>query len=188
MSDATDREDEGEKEPAPPAPEKKSKVSLLIAVAGALALVVGIWLSLRSSPSNHNAEEKQAATKEAAATEETSKEKASKETGEDAHGEGSGPMTNIDALVVNLSDLDELHYLKCSVAVELADPKWLPEFEKHSVRIRNSALLYLSSLRLADTIGTENKEKIQKQLWTRVTAIAGSEAVKGIYLTEFVLQ
>ena len=148
---------------------KKSPVPMILAGAGAIALAVGVWLSLRT-PSTAAAGPAEAP----------------------AHGaEGAalaGSVINLDSLVVNLNDAEELHYLKCTVAVELDDPRSAALIERQTVRIRNGLLLFLSNLRLADTIGIENKEKIQQGLKARLIEMLGAPVVKAVYLTEFVLQ
>jgi flagellar protein FliL len=150
---------------------KKSNLSIALAVAGSIALAVGLFLALRGSPSRTGSEAKAEAT----------------EGGAVAGDRALGPIVNIEVMV-NLIDPDELHYLKCTVAVELTDPRWVPQFESQLVRIRNGVLLYLSNLRLTETMGTANKEKIQTGLRERIVQLAGGSMVKTIYLTDFILQ
>jgi len=172
MTDVTQETDAFDADRAAGLPQKSS-LPIVLAAGGAIALGVGVFLALRGSSDPAETHEAKGAPGESSA----------------ATGPGAmGPIVNLDSFVVNLNDAEELHYLKCTIAVELTDPKWAPQFERQTVRIRNGVLLYLSSLKLAETVGIANKEKIQTALRERTTELAGAPMVKAIYLTEFVLQ
>jgi flagellar basal body-associated protein FliL len=54
--------------------------------------------------------------------------------------------------------------------------------------VRNDALLYLSSLTVADTPGEKLKVDIQNKLVSRVNRALGAETIKHAYFVEFVVQ
>jgi flagellar FliL protein len=99
-----------------------------------------------------------------------------------------GPMISLDTFVVNLNEPDEMRYLKCSVSLEATSDDAAVELESRSIRIRNTMLLYLSSLSVAQTRGIEKKQTIQQTLAERVNQIVGTGSIRSVYLTEFVVQ
>ena len=88
---------------------------------------------------------------------------------------------------MNLNDPEEMHYLKCTVALETASPLAAKKVETQVVPIRNAIILFLSNLTVAETRGSANKEHIQGTIAQRIEQITGP-AVKKAYLTEFVVQ
>ncbi len=110
------------------------------------------------------------------------------EAGPPAGAPSSGPLVDLDAFVVNLNERAEMRYLKCRIAIEAADEAAAASFEAETVRVRNAVLLYLSNLTLADIAGIEKKRAIQTALGERIRGVVGDDAVRQVYLTEFVVQ
>jgi flagellar basal body-associated protein FliL len=110
--------------------------------------------------------------------------------GEDAEAEakakGPGPLVDLDTFIVNLNEHAEMRYLKCKIAVETENDASALQVEAERVRVRNAVLLYLSNLTLADTAGIEQKQAIQTALAERLSETVSG--IRGIYLTEFVVQ
>lgn len=104
-------------------------------------------------------------------------------------GEAESSLVTLSPFVVNLDDdTGEMHYLKCTVAVQLSTPAHAKAFETAVPKTRNALLFYLSSLKVGDTQGLENKKKILERLRSEVRESAGKGAVADVYLTEFVIQ
>lgn len=97
-------------------------------------------------------------------------------------------MVKLDNIVVNLYDEDEVHYLKCSIELEPANTKASEFAVQRAAIVRNDALLYLSSLTVADTPGEKLKIDIQNKLVSRVNKALGQDAIKHAYFVEFVVQ
>ena len=104
-------------------------------------------------------------------------------------GEGGKSVVTMAPFVVNLEDENgESHFLKMTLAVELKDGKWSPFFEHQTPKVRNAVVLLLSNLKTAQTQGAQNKRKLVEDLRTTVSEAMGKNAIKDIFLTEFVIQ
>ena len=111
--------------------------------------------------------------------------------GEEAKGEGEGSaVVTLPSFVANIADdgSGDMHYLKCTIALELNSKNYEKLIEPRTPRIRNAVLLYLSNLKLADTQGMANKQKILAELRKRISEALGKDAIAEIYLTDFVIQ
>jgi len=160
------------------APRKSSK-ALIIGILGIGVGVAGGWL-LHSTPSN---------AANAAATDGAGGAPADDEAGAEkaaAH----GPIVELETFIVNLRGGEDevIHYLKCGFAVQLADESLQEMFAAQTIRIRDAILLCLSNLGLADTDGTDNKQKLRAAVLARINDILGAGAATDLYLTEFVVQ
>jgi flagellar protein FliL len=100
----------------------------------------------------------------------------------------AGPMLKLDPFIANLNEPDGNRYLKTTLALEMADEAAMQAADKHVTELRDSVLVYLSSLGVADTQGAEGKEAIRKELLGRARRAFGTEAVHGVFYSEFVLQ
>ena len=183
--DETKKETEETEAKAPAEPTRKNRAPLMM--IGALvvgAAASGAFFLLRPM---HKANAANAAnTPKAAAA-----AKPAPEPAKETEGGGEGDVGNIVALppfIVNLNDDEQVSYLKCTLAVELAGKDWQPILEKRAAPVRHAVILYLSSLALADIRGTKNKEKVLAELTNRISEILGKNAVNRIYLSEFVIQ
>jgi flagellar protein FliL len=94
----------------------------------------------------------------------------------------------LNPFIVNLNEEEQVSYLKCSLAVEVTTKEWAAALETKAMPIRSAVILYLSSLTLGETRGTNNKQKILDELTTRIGDQLGEGAVSRIYLSEFVIQ
>ena len=102
---------------------------------------------------------------------------------------GEHPVVTLSPFVVNLTDAgDEPHYLKCTIALELGSTKLEHEFEHLTPRVRNALVMYLSSIKVGDTLGIEGKRKMLEHMRTDLQEVLGKGGVREIYLTEFVIQ
>jgi flagellar FliL protein len=99
-----------------------------------------------------------------------------------------GPLVPLEGLVTNLADPDSDRYLKVSMQARITSNAARAEVEAHMVPVRNQILLYLSSLTIADTSGSENKRNIQKRVKRIANEAMPTSRITQIYFTEFVIQ
>ena len=181
MADNDKDQEEGGEEPIKVP--KKSKLPLIIGAVAVVAGGAGAYMFLK--PGHKEA----AATEEHGEKEKPKKAAASHGGGHGGEGESEGAsIVAMAPFVVNLADEDQVSYLKCTIALDLADKDLAASLEKRSPPIRNAVILYLSSLTLAETRGIQNKQKIISELTTRIGEILGKDSVLKVYLNEFVIQ
>ena len=100
----------------------------------------------------------------------------------------TGPLVSLEPFVVNLDEAGTPRYLKIQLQAEVADGGAAKAFEKNKMLIQDEALAYLSSLQVADTLGSENKDRIRGELSERIGHVLGDDRVKRVVFTEFVVQ
>ncbi len=102
--------------------------------------------------------------------------------------EVTGPLITLDPFVVNLDEPGSSRYLKLQLQVEVSNASAAKLFEKSKQLIRDDLLSYLSGLKVADTQGTESKDKIRTELEAAVAEVIGEDRVHRIVFIEFVVQ
>lgn len=108
---------------------------------------------------------------------------------EPASAEAPSHTVNLPPFLVNLGpDFSDMHYLKVSIGVEVANEEAAKVFEEHGAKVRNNVLMYLSTLKSDEIQGSEARAKILAQIRTEVRKAVGAKKVQGVYLTEFVVQ
>jgi flagellar basal body-associated protein FliL len=111
----------------------------------------------------------------------------------EASGGGAPPpaagsvLTKVDALVVNLNDEDEVHYLKSSLELEVDSSK-VDTITARMAVIRNELILHLSSLNYLDVRGEKAKSELLEKIKGRLNKALGSDMVQHVYFTELVVQ
>lgn len=102
--------------------------------------------------------------------------------------EVTGPVVALDPFVVNLNEPGSARYLKVTMQAELANGAAVRVFEKSKQLIRDQMLRYLSGLKVADTLGPENKDHIRADLEAAVADVIGGDRVHRMIFAEFVVQ
>ena len=102
--------------------------------------------------------------------------------------EVTGPVIALDPFVVNLNEPGSARYLKVTMQAELANASAVKVFEKSKQLIRDQMLRYLSGLKVADTLGPENKDHIRDDLEAAVAEVIGEERIHRMIFAEFVVQ
>ncbi len=102
--------------------------------------------------------------------------------------EVTGPVVGLDPFVVNLNEPGSARYLKVTMQAELANGAAVHVFEKSKQLIRDAMLRYLSGLKVADTLGPDNKDHIRADLEAAVAEVIGDERVRRMIFAEFVVQ
>lgn len=165
-----------------------NKVALLGGMVVAAAISGGATFFLTKPPKEVAAKTKKVAAEGAAKAGEAEAE-AEEEPEEEEKGEH--PVVNMPAFVVNLGDdLSDQHYLKVSIAVELAGEgeEAAKAFEGKAAKARSAVLMYLSTLKSEDVSGADNRKKILDKMRTEVRHAVGHKVAKNVYLTELVVQ
>ncbi|HVV83350.1 MAG TPA: flagellar basal body-associated FliL family protein [Kofleriaceae bacterium] len=102
--------------------------------------------------------------------------------------EVTGPVVALDPFVVNLNEPGSARYLKVTMQAELANGSAVKVFDKSKQLIRDAILRYLSGLKVADTLGPDNKDHIREDLETAVSDIIGEDRLHRMIFAEFVVQ
>jgi flagellar FliL protein len=100
----------------------------------------------------------------------------------------AGPIVAMEPFVVNLNEAGSSRYLKATIELELTHKHAIDELDKAKRAVRDDVLRYLLGLSVADTLGEENKQKIQDNIVARIDKDLGGGRVKRIFFTEFVVQ
>lgn len=102
--------------------------------------------------------------------------------------EVNGPVVAFDPFVVNLDEPGTSRYLKATIQIELGEGDAEHAMEKSKQIVRDAILRYLSGLHVKDTLGSEAKDKIRKDLVAEVEGIVGKDKVHRMFFQEFVVQ
>ncbi|MBE7220819.1 MAG: flagellar basal body-associated FliL family protein [Caulobacteraceae bacterium] len=154
-------------------------------MAVAAAISGGATFFLTRPPKEPPAKAKKVAPPEGAAA------AAEEEEEPEEEGKKEHPVVNMPAFVVNLGDdLSDQHYLKVSIAVELAGEgeEASKAFEGKAAKARSAVLMYLSTLQSEDVSGAENRKKILEKIGSEVRHAVGGKVARNVYLTELVVQ
>lgn len=156
-----------EEQQAPP-PRKRSPAKLLVVGLLALILIGGAAAAavfiLRGSP-EEVAEENQA--------------EAPPEV---------GPIYELEVFTVNLHDNSGQRYLRVKINLELADPALVADLDARLPVLRDTVLLLLSSLSLADIDSVEDKEALKETIRQRVEQYLRPGSVRRVLFVDFLVQ
>ena len=100
----------------------------------------------------------------------------------------TGPVVPFDPFVVNLDEPGTSRYLKATIQLELANHEVEEAMDKSKQLVRDSILSYLSGLHVKDTLGSEAKDKIRKDLVAEVEKVIGKDKLRRLFFQEFVVQ
>jgi flagellar protein FliL len=113
----------------------------------------------------------------------------------DAHGEAvdpakamPGPTTRMADFVVHLRDAEQDRYARLSFEVELASEEEKAKFEKFGPRIRDGFISYLSDRTLEELRGSDQVKKVKATLNDLLKELAPSVKIRGLYITDLVIQ
>ena len=103
-------------------------------------------------------------------------------------GAKDGALEALDPFIVNLSDEDGHRYLKATVQVEFHDAIVPPEFRRRLPQARDMLLTLFSSKSFADVRTPQGKAVLREEIVNRLNTVLDEDAVKAVYLTEFIVQ
>jgi len=113
------------------------------------------------------------------------------EHGGGGHGAAAkpGPIHTMEPFIVNLNEPQGGRFLRTTLDIEMDDEKALAVLVENQRAVRDVILRTLSNLKVADTMGEENRIKIQKTIAEKIQdKLADKDAVKNIYFADFVVQ
>lgn len=145
-------------------PKKKSKLLIIIvALVVLLGGAAGAYFFLLSKP-------------------------ASQQTKTATEKESQGVNFALEPFVVNLMDQGGSKYLKVSIQLELSDVKLSEQAKNKTPQIRDAIITLLTNKTSDELITPEGKLLLKDEIKQRVSQILGENAVKNVYLTDFVMQ
>ncbi len=159
---------------------KKKKPILLFIIIGLVLLVAaggGAFFFLYSAPSD-----------EEIANQIAKDEKAQHAPQPQESGQAIGVTLELTPFVVNLADPKARHFLKASLVLELSNEDAKEVAQKLMPRIRNDILMLLSSQTIEDVISIEGKVRLRDEIIARVSRIVGSNRLRNVYFSQFVVQ
>lgn len=181
MADAESREEQpaGVTPPAPAGGGKLVPILLAVNTVALLALVALTGLQiLRSGGARPQARAEEHGP--AAARQEQPDVKA-KET-------PPGPTLRLADFVVHLRDPDADRYARVSFELELADEKAKETLTARVPQVRDAFLAYLSDCNTEELRGSEAITRVKAALAGKLAQVVPQTAVRGLYLTELVVQ
>jgi flagellar FliL protein len=97
-------------------------------------------------------------------------------------------MFTVEPFVVNLNDAGGPKFLKVSIQLELANTALMDKAKAKSPQIRDAVITLLTSKSSESLFPPEGKLQLKDEINARMNQILGSNSVKNVYLTDFVMQ
>lgn len=94
----------------------------------------------------------------------------------------------IDPVIVNPAKSNGERYLKATVSLETRDPEVLAEIEKRLPQIKNQINSVLSSKTIEQVQTNEDKERLRREIQSRINGLLTTGNVTNVYFEEFVYQ
>jgi flagellar protein FliL len=183
-------EAEAKTEAKPAAAGSSKLVPLLLTVNSVLLAAVLALLVLKPGGLKHaEAAEKPVAERSAEASEGGHGERGQDaKEGKDGKSALPGPTLRLPDFVVHLRDVDADRYARMSFELELPEEKAKEAINARLPQIRDAFLSYLSDRTAEDLRGSEAMVRIKVALAQKLTEVAPAAAVRGLYVTELVIQ
>ncbi len=109
--------------------------------------------------------------------------------GKDRAGEpGPGPMVSVDNIVVHLRNPEMDRYARVAFNVELSKPDDLASFQSALPRVRDAMISLLSDRTAEQLAGSAGLKALKDDVTARTSAVIGEGHVRGVYITDFVVQ
>lgn len=97
------------------------------------------------------------------------------------------PTVVLESFVVNLSDKDQNHFLKTTIAIELANEAMVAEIEKRKEKIKDAVITLLSGKSVQQVRDGKGKLKLKQEITLRLNEILGANSVSEVLFTEFII-
>ncbi len=113
---------------------------------------------------------------------------------EGKHGEGGektglpGPTQKLADFVVHLRDPEADRYARVSFEVEVANEEEKNKLAAYMPRIRDAFIAYLSDRTLEELRGSESIARTKAALADRMAQLSPGVKIKGLYVTDLVIQ
>jgi len=99
----------------------------------------------------------------------------------------TGNLVSAGEFTTNINDEGGTRFLKVEVYVEVEDEKVVEEITTFMPVIKDTILSTLSSKSVAD-LDVSNQKTIKTEMKKKINAKLGSEVVKNVYFTTFIMQ
>jgi len=99
----------------------------------------------------------------------------------------TGNLVSVGEFTTNINDEGGTRFLKVEVYVEVEDEKVVEEITTFMPVIKDTILSTLSSKSVAD-LDVSNQKNIKQEMKKKINAKLGSEVVKNVYFTTFIMQ
>jgi flagellar basal body-associated protein FliL len=94
----------------------------------------------------------------------------------------------IDPIIVNPAQSNGERYLKATVSLEAYDPAIIAEVEKRLPQIKNQINIILSSKTIEQVQTNEDKERLRREIQSRINGLLTTGNISNVYFEEFVYQ
>lgn len=99
-----------------------------------------------------------------------------------------GPLHGLAPIVANLSDRTAGRFVRVTVHLEAKDEEALATVVAREIPIRHRLLIYFSELDATRAATPGGKDTLREELVPQVNEVIGSELVRRVYFSEFVVQ
>ena len=99
-----------------------------------------------------------------------------------------GPMVNIDAFIVNISDDQDSRYLKAAITLEVDGEEASMEITARMPQLKDAILLLIGNKTFGELNDLQGKIQLRAELINKINSILLKGKVKRIYFTDFVVQ
>jgi flagellar FliL protein len=177
-----------DKIPEAPAPKANNKILPIILVVNTL-LMTGVLIFVMKRPSAEAA----GAGKEHAAAK-GHDEPAPKAEGGGEHGaaneggEGPGPTLRLDNFIVQIRAVEGDRYAHMTIEVEIGGEADKKAFESRMPHIRDGVIGYLADRSEDELRGSEGLTQVKEALTKKLDEIVPGHRVRGLFVTEFIIQ
>ncbi|RJP14981.1 MAG: flagellar basal body protein FliL [Candidatus Abyssobacteria bacterium SURF_5] len=94
----------------------------------------------------------------------------------------------IDPIIVNPAESNGERYLKATVSLEADDPEIVAEIDKRLPQIKNQINTILSSKTIEQVQTNEDKERLRREIQSRINGLLATGNINNVYFEEFVYQ
>ena len=99
-----------------------------------------------------------------------------------------GPTLKLNSLVINLNEASGFHFVKAAVVLELGKANDLEKIKERTAPLTDTVILTLGDQRLTDLMNPEYRERLKKELLSRLNQRLQSRQIKKLYFDEFIYQ
>ncbi|MEO5361106.1 MAG: flagellar basal body-associated FliL family protein [Nitrospirota bacterium] len=99
---------------------------------------------------------------------------------------GEQVLIAIDPLIVNLTDKNR--FIKLSLQIEVGDKKLEATMKEKMPLLRDAIIMLLTSKSFEAISGPDGKFQLKDEMLGRLNQALGSELIKNVYFTEFMVQ
>jgi flagellar basal body-associated protein FliL len=97
-------------------------------------------------------------------------------------------FSQIGPLIVNPAKSNGERYLKATISLETHDPELVKEIDKRMPQIKNQINNILSSRTIEQIQTNEDRERLRREIQTRVNGLLLTGHISNVYFEEFVYQ